>query len=263
MSAVLDAALFAVVAASAARSTWSPCGLSMLSSINPVGEAGRGRCYRWTAGWYVAGAVAGGATLGAAMAVLAGLVAVAPPPPGTRLGIGAAVCALAGATDAGWLGERLPLLRRQVDERWLDRYRGWVYGAAFGWQIGVGLSTYVMSAGVLAAVALGALSSGPLTAFLAGTAFGAFRGLTVLQGASVVDAAALRVAQRRLARAEGPVRRLVVAVLLLAAVVLGASAAGAGGGWTGVGLLIAAAALVSAATVSVLRPPSQVTTTGA
>ena len=37
---VVLAALTAVIAA--ARSTWSPCGLSMLSSITPLAEQGRG-----------------------------------------------------------------------------------------------------------------------------------------------------------------------------------------------------------------------------
>ena len=38
--------LGAVIAlAAAARSTWSPCGLSMLSQLTPLGEAGRGQKY--------------------------------------------------------------------------------------------------------------------------------------------------------------------------------------------------------------------------
>ena len=50
---------------------WSPCGLSMLSSLNPVSEAARGNRFWLTAVWYVAGAVAGGALLGAGCAVAA------------------------------------------------------------------------------------------------------------------------------------------------------------------------------------------------
>ena len=33
-------------------------------------------------------------------------------------------------------GFRLPSHTRQVNEAWLDEYRGWVYGGGFGWQIG-------------------------------------------------------------------------------------------------------------------------------
>ena len=54
----------------------------------------------------------------------------APPPPG--LG-GAAVLLLAGLLlDRRVGGLRLPTWHRQVDERWLARYRGWVYGLGFG-----------------------------------------------------------------------------------------------------------------------------------
>ena len=57
--------------AAAVRSTWSPCGLSMLSTITPFGERGRGHAYRATATWFVVGAAGGGATLGLLMAGLA------------------------------------------------------------------------------------------------------------------------------------------------------------------------------------------------
>ena len=56
---------------------------------------------------------------------------------------------------------RLPIHRRQVNERWLDQYRPWVYGAGFGWQIGTGLSTYITTAAVYLMVVLGALTAGP------------------------------------------------------------------------------------------------------
>ena len=67
-----------VALAAAVRSTWSPCGLSMLSTITPIGERAKGHSYRSTAAWFVFGAVVGGATLGAAVAVLA--VGVRSPP---------------------------------------------------------------------------------------------------------------------------------------------------------------------------------------
>src|SRR6476619_1552871 len=57
--------------AAAVRSTWSPCGQSMLSQLTPVGEASRGYRYRTTATWFILGAIVGGATLGAVMAALA------------------------------------------------------------------------------------------------------------------------------------------------------------------------------------------------
>ena len=46
----------AVAVAAAARSTWSPCGLSMLSSITPLAERSRGHRFGVTATWFVLGA---------------------------------------------------------------------------------------------------------------------------------------------------------------------------------------------------------------
>jgi hypothetical protein len=46
---ILAAGVVAVM--SAVRSTWSPCGLSMLASITPLSEVGRGHRYRTTPCW--------------------------------------------------------------------------------------------------------------------------------------------------------------------------------------------------------------------
>ena len=45
-----------VAVVSAVRGMWSPCGLSMLSSLNPVSERARGNRYWATAAWYILGA---------------------------------------------------------------------------------------------------------------------------------------------------------------------------------------------------------------
>ena len=47
------------------------------------------------------------------------------------------------AIDARMFGSRVPGPRRQVDENWLATYRGWVYGAGFGAQLGVAFATIV------------------------------------------------------------------------------------------------------------------------
>jgi hypothetical protein len=47
---IVFAALFVAVVA-ALRGTWSPCGLSMLSSLNPVSERSRGHRFWGTAVW--------------------------------------------------------------------------------------------------------------------------------------------------------------------------------------------------------------------
>src|SRR4029078_6659887 len=61
----------AVALAAAARSTWSPCGLSMLSQITPGAEAGRSQPFSRTARWFIAGATLGGLMLGGAIAGVA------------------------------------------------------------------------------------------------------------------------------------------------------------------------------------------------
>ena len=136
--------------AAAVRSTWSPCGLSMLSTITPFGERSRGHRYATTAAWYVAGAAVGGATLGALAAGLAAAVA-ATGVSATSAWLAGTVALAAAATaavDAGVFGDVIPIWRRQVDDQWLVRYRSWVYGIGFGWQIGVGVATYIMTAAV-------------------------------------------------------------------------------------------------------------------
>ena len=227
---VCIAAVAALVALAAAlRSTWSPCGLSMLSTITPISERAKGHSYRATAGWFVAGAVGGGVTLGAVMGLSAlGVRAVHPGP--TALIATALVAAMvAAASDAGVGGLRVPIHRRQVNERWLDRYRPWVYGAGFGWQIGTGLATYITTAAVYLMIVLGALTARPATAFGLGVAFGTLRGLAVLLTRNLTGPSSLRSFHRRFDGALPTANRSVVAAevagSLALAIALGSPAA--------------------------------------
>lgn len=233
----------AVAVVAAARSTWSPCGLSMLSSITPMTEAGRGRRYRTTALWFVAGAILGGLTLGAGMAVLAAAV--------SALGLGetavlatATVAALvAAASDARIAGRQLPFHTRQVNEDWLDLYRAWVYGAGFGWQIGVGLATYIMTAGVYLTIVLSALTGSPAVALAIGGIFGLVRGTAIFLGRGITSPDALVRFHQRF-DAAGPWVRL--AMIATEASVAFAAALALGGP------AVAAAIGVGAATIVVL-----------
>jgi hypothetical protein len=212
--------LAAVVAiAAAVRGTWSPCGQSMLSQLNPVGEASRGNRYGVTAAWYVVGALVGGAMLGAAMGLLAAIVDATGLSATTALAaaaIAAGVCAL---VDSGVFGVAPPFFLRQVNEDWLGRYRSWLYASGFGWQVGSGVTTYIMTAAVFLTIVLGALTAGPFAALAIGVLFGLVRGLAVLLTARLRTTVTLYEFHRHFDALGEPVRRAVIAVQLAVAVV--------------------------------------------
>ena len=178
----------------------------MMASITPLGERGRSNRWWWTASALTVGSVAGGWALGLASGVLGRAAAAAALSGGTladgpAAALAAATLGAAGAVELG--GWRLPTLRRQVDEEWLPRYRGWVYGFGFGVQLGVGLVTTVTTAAVYALVALAALAGATGEVAVAQTAcavFGLVRALPVLAGARMHDPDQLR---RRLRRVTG------------------------------------------------------------
>lgn len=172
----------------------------MLSSISPVGEAARRQPYVVTVVAYLLGSAAGGVAVGG----LAGAV---------------------GAVGLGWLGDRaalwafgvlavagllldltrgVPSIYRQVDESWLSRYRGWVYGVGFGAQLGAGVATVVPSSAVYLTWAAAALTRNPLGGALVGFVFGLARGLPLLVGAGVRTPAALARLMARVERLREP-----------------------------------------------------------
>ncbi|HEV2075092.1 MAG TPA: hypothetical protein VGR10_02530 [Thermoleophilaceae bacterium] len=170
----------------------------MLGSITPLGERGRGS--RW--GLTVAAFVLASTMAGALLGLLLGAV-------GSAAGIGgsaAALWVLAGAlllglvVEAAPLGLRLPTVERQVDDQWLYRYRGWVTGAGFGFQLGLGMVTIVTTALTYVAFLAAALSGSGAAGALVGGVYGGLRGATALLSARVDT-------PDRLARLEGWIRR--------------------------------------------------------
>lgn len=144
----------------------------MLTSITPLGERGRGNRYAVTLTAYVLGCLLGGATIGVLLGAVGSLLPTLP-----VLLLGAFACALAAVADGrGWL----PLGRRQVDEDWLSRYRGWVYGLGFGYQLGLGVVTIVTSAATIAALALALLTQSVLGGLAIGLVFGGARAVPAL-----------------------------------------------------------------------------------
>jgi len=225
MTSLLVALALITALGAAVRSTWSPCGLSMLSTITPMAERSRGRRWATTAAWFVVGAALGGATLGVIGATGAFLVGLLSMSAGTTFAVAAMLAVVGAAMDLG-IGTDMPHHRRQVDEVWLDQYRPWVYGVGFGWQIGSGLTTYIMTAAVYLTVTLAALTTSPATAFGVCVLFGLVRGLAILLGAGLTDPDRLRSFHRRFDALGPTVRRVVIGLQMFVAVVAGAATAG-------------------------------------
>ncbi len=215
--------------AAAARSTWSPCGVSMLSTITPVTEASRGRRYGVTVGWFLAGALLGGAVFGGVAAALALVGRLLDLSSTATLGAAAVLALVAAAFDARVGGLDLPGHGRQVNETWLTRFRSWVYGGGFGWQIGVGLATYIVTAGVYLTLLLAGLTASPATAAAIGVVFGLTRGLAIFLGAPLTTHERLAAFHRGFEAAREGSRRAMIGVHLVLAATAAAVAWGAAG----------------------------------
>ena len=192
----------------------------MLTSITPLGERGRGNLWATTSAWLMFGHVVGGLALGLLLSGVGVLVGYAGIEFGRETSIAiVSVIALAGALF-DLCGGRMPV-RRQVDERWLTRYRGWVYGLGFGAQLGFGLVTVVNTALLVAVCAAGVLL--PMAhALLIGVVYGTTRGIVASANGRVRNTAALRRMHQRLDRSERPVRwgaALTVAALAIGSIV--------------------------------------------
>jgi hypothetical protein len=169
----------------------------MLSSITPLGERGRNNRFVIAASFFVVGSVLGGITTGA---VAGGIGQVAVPAAPVFDGVVIVLLAIAGAAlDARIAGLRLPTITRQVDERWLQKYRGWVYGFGFGLQLGTGLATIVSSAAVYLMVVAAVLTRSVAAGAAIGAVFGTVRGLSILLARRVATYDELRALHRRIA----------------------------------------------------------------
>jgi MFS family permease len=249
---VLVVLAVALAATAAVRSTWSPCGQSMLSTITPLAERTRRHRFGVTATWFVVGAAVGGATLGLGTATVAALLGASVHlTSSTALAIAAVLAALAAASDLRVFGFQLPYHCRQVNELWLNRYRPWVYGAGFGWQVGVGIATFIMTAGVYLMIALAVLTTSPAAALGIGIVFGIVRGLAVVPARRITTPEALGDFHRRFDAAAPLTRRLMITVELAVAAIAAFAA------WvftlTGLGALAIAIAIMIAVAIATVR----------
>ncbi len=186
----------------------------MLSSIHPLGE--RARRQRWgiTVTAYLVATIGTSALVGTALG-LAGDRLDVPSVPALVV-----VLALLGIVlDLRVGGLSVPTIHRQVDETMLTRYRGWVYGASYGFQLGLGVVTVVNSFTVYLTLVLALLTGSAVGGLAVGLAFGVSRGLVVLAAAGVREPSQLRRLHQRL-QAWGPVsHRLAVGVQAVVAAV--------------------------------------------
>ena len=190
----------------------------MLTSITPLGERGRRRRWGATTAWYLIGSLLGGAAVGALAGLLAAGLGSLAPEATAVLWLGAAACLAAALSDA--MGLRPLSWRRQVDETWLGRYRGWVVGGGFGVQLGFGLMTIVTSASVYAALFLAVLSGSFWAGLAIGATFGLLRALPLLTVRSVRSNEALAQLHRRVTSLAPVFQQATVGVLGTAGVAL-------------------------------------------
>jgi len=179
-----------------------------------------------TATAYLLGSVLGGATLGLLLGGVGDLlgraadalgVGVVAPGGAVALVVAALVCLTAAASDLRLGQWSLPSWQRQVDEDWLARYRGWVYGLGYGFQLGLGVVTIVTSAATYAVFAFALLAGSWGVGLALGAVFGLARALPVLGVARLHDFAQLRALLARVERASPKAARAAVAAEVAAA----------------------------------------------
>lgn len=192
----------------------------MLSSISPFGE--RARASRWwlTTTAYTISSALGGLVLGLLAAGLGGLVPDRWRWSTAGFALAATVLLVGLALDLRLGGTELPSWRRQVDEAWIGRYRGWVVGVGFGAQLGFGLVTIITSSSTYAVVVLALLSGTPWAGALIGVVFGVVRALPLVLMAGVDTRDRLRHAMRRVDSGARVADSVVRVGLALAAAVL-------------------------------------------
>jgi hypothetical protein len=131
------------------------------------------------------------------------------------------LAALGLAMDVGLGGLRLPTIHRQVNEEWMSRYRGPIFGAGFGFQLGSGVVTIVTTSAIYLTLAGELLSGNVASGALIGSVFGLARALPILTVVTVRDPARLPRVQVALSRWRDPVRRTTYALQSAFAVAAG------------------------------------------
>lgn len=177
----------------------------MLSSIHPLGERGRHNNWWLTVTAFTVGAAIAGGAVGAILGRI-GQALFASLEPSSLLVATAAFAVAAGLLDM--VRATPPGPERQVNETWIGAYRGWVYGGGFGFQLGAGFLTYIVTWGVFAMYLAELMTTSPIGGAMVGAAFGLGRSSTLLIAGYVDRPSRLTAFNRRLAAAGPAVRRL-------------------------------------------------------
>jgi hypothetical protein len=197
----------------------------MLSSIHPLGERARNNRWGITVAAMTIGSVGAGALVGLALGGLGGLVVPIAGEAAGLLIVGSAAVA-AGVADLRKI--TVPGPHRQVNETWIGPYRGWVYGGAFGTQLGSGVATYVVTWGVYATFLAELLSGSAAAGAVIGGVFGAGRALLPLAAGWIDRPSRLTAFHQKMAAWARPAARLAgigLATVGIALVLLGTAPA--------------------------------------
>lgn len=176
----------------------------MLSSIHPLGEKGRNNKWPITITSFTIGSIAAGSMVGSALGWV-GSLAFNSVSDQVLLIATAAIAVFAGVLDIIVITPPGP--ERQVNETWIGHYRGWVYGGAFGIELGLGLMTYVVTWGVYATLIAEALTASPIGGALVGAVFGFGRTLAPFLAGRIDRPSRLTSFHQRMAGLGAPVRR--------------------------------------------------------
>ena len=189
----------------------------MLASITPLGEQGRERNWATTAAFYFAGSIAGGATVGITLGWLGSLIPESVRPPTSAVAVVIGILALiVAAVEMGWISIPLPTVHRQVNENWLDTYRGWVVGFGFGYQLGLGWATIVPTAAIYLMFLIEFLTFSWQGGLIIGVAFGLARALPLLSTRRVTTASGLQALHRRVEAFAHPMNNVLAAACAIA-----------------------------------------------
>jgi hypothetical protein len=199
----------------------------MLGSITPLGERGRRQVWAITVASFTVGSVGGGIAVGALAGLLgrlAGLEAAA-----WSVWVLVTLVAVGALLDWPAFPTGVPTTHRQVNEAWMGRYRGWVYGAGFGMQLGAGVVTVVSASAVYLAFVAAFLTASVTWGALVGGFFGLVRAVPVVGARGVRTPGALVRLTRRVRTLDRPFRLatpVAEAALAVAGVVLAATLTG-------------------------------------